>query len=246
MSTSILFRHAIFRVAACATLAGLCIMAGATGAAARTIPASHRGTARPARRGATRRTTEFAKWPMFRGDLAHTGVSPETGINTTTAPTLTPDWSASLGTASFSPPAVVNLKSLGEPVMFVGGSSGVNAYLASDGTRCGLSQWGIWLIPRLRCSMASSTSSRPAPTGSFALTDPGPVFRLRGPGPVTARAGHLHWPDMAAAAARCPVPRPPAAGYACAGSSVTRSSAVSMPARQTERQTILLGSARPR
>jgi len=67
-------------------------------------------------------------------------VSRETGINTTTAPTLTPGWSASLGTASFSSPAVVNLKSLGEPVVFVGGSSGVNAYLASDGTP-------LWTFP---------------------------------------------------------------------------------------------------
>ena len=65
MSTSIPFRHAIFRVTACATLAGLCIMAGATGAAARTIPASHRGTARRASGGATRRTTESDTSPSF-------------------------------------------------------------------------------------------------------------------------------------------------------------------------------------
>jgi eukaryotic-like serine/threonine-protein kinase len=134
MGTSTLFRYAIFKAAAGAAVAGLCIMAGTAGAAARTVPAAHHGTARPAGRGSARpQATGFANWPMFRGNLTHSGVSPETGINTTTASTLTPGWSASLGTASFSSPAVVDLKSLSEPVVFAGGSSSVNAYLASTG-----------------------------------------------------------------------------------------------------------------
>jgi len=130
MRSSLLPRPALI-MAAGVTMAGLCAMAGTAGAAT-----SHRGTARPASRAAVRerQATAFANWPMFRGDLTHTGVSPETGIDTTTASTLTPGWSASLGTASFSSPAVVNLVSLGEPVVFAGGSSGVNAYRASDGT----------------------------------------------------------------------------------------------------------------
>jgi outer membrane protein assembly factor BamB len=141
MNISILFRYAIFRVAACAALAGLCATAGAAGAAARAVPASHRGTARSAGPGTTgRQATGFANWPMFRGDLTHSGVSPETGINTANASTVTPGWSASLGTASFSSPAVVDLKSLGETVVFAGGSSSLKAYLASTGTL-------LWTFP---------------------------------------------------------------------------------------------------
>jgi eukaryotic-like serine/threonine-protein kinase len=141
MNTSILFRYAIFRVAACATLAGLCIMAGTAGAAARTVPASHRGTARPASRGAPRQqATGFANWPMFRGNASHTGVSAETGINTANAGTLTAGWSASVGATSYSSPAVVNLKALGEPVVFAGGSSSFSAYPASGGA-------ALWTFP---------------------------------------------------------------------------------------------------
>jgi len=121
-------------MAAGVVLAGLCTMAGTAGAAVRTAPASHREAARPTTGSVVRQATGMANWPMFRGDLAHTGISPETGINTTTASTLTPGWSTSVGTTSFSSPAVVNLKSLGEPVVFVGGSTSVNAYVASSGT----------------------------------------------------------------------------------------------------------------
>ncbi len=131
MRSTILFKPALIMAAGVA-LAGLCTVAGSAGAAVRTAPASHRGMAGST--GARQRATGFANWPMFRGDLTHTGVSPETGISTTTASTLTPGWSASLGTASYSSPAVVNLKSLGEPVVFAGGSSGVSAYQASSGT----------------------------------------------------------------------------------------------------------------
>jgi outer membrane protein assembly factor BamB len=133
MGTSILFRHAISKVAACAALAGLCTMMSAAGAAAGVVPAAHRGAARAVDRAARRQATGFANWPMFRDGPAHLGVSPETAISTTTASTLTAGWTASVGTASYSSPAVVDLKALGEPVVFVGGASGVAAYPASGG-----------------------------------------------------------------------------------------------------------------
>jgi outer membrane protein assembly factor BamB len=155
-------------MAAGVALAGLCTMAGTAGAATRSTPASHRGTARPAGRSTARQATGFANWPMFRGNLTHTGVSPETGINTTTASTLTSGWSASLGTASFSSPAVVNLKSLGEPVVFAGGSNSFNAYLASDGTP-------LWSLP-----VAKMVNSSPAVLNGvvyFASSD-GTIYAL--------------------------------------------------------------------
>jgi len=128
MRASILSKPALI-MAAGAALAGLCTMAGTAGAATRSTSAAHRGAAGHA---TARRATGFANWPMFRGNLTHTGVSPETGINTTTASTLSPGWSASLGTVSYSSPAVVDLKALGEPVVFAGGSD-FSAYEASTG-----------------------------------------------------------------------------------------------------------------
>jgi eukaryotic-like serine/threonine-protein kinase len=151
MGTSILFRHAIFKGAAGVAVAGLCVMAGTAGVAARTVPAAHRGTARPAGRGSTRRqATGFASWPMFRGNLTHSGVSPETGINTTNASTLTPGWSASTGTITYSSPAVVDLKSLGEAVVFVGGSTSFDAYVESTGALL----WSFPLTRRVNSSPA--------------------------------------------------------------------------------------------
>jgi outer membrane protein assembly factor BamB len=141
MGTSILFRHAIFRIAACAALAGLCAMAGTAGAAARTVPGSHRGTARPASHTSARRQASgFANWPMFRGNLTHTGVSPETGINTTNASTLTAGWSASVASVSYSSPAVVDLKATGTPTVFVGGLGAFAAYPATGGAP-------LWTFP---------------------------------------------------------------------------------------------------
>ncbi len=152
MGTSILFRHTIFRAAAAGVaLAGLCTMAGAAGAATRTVPAAHRGTARPAGSASARRqATGFANWPMFRGNLTHSGVTPETGINTTNASTLAPGWSASTGTITYSSPAVVDLKSLGEAVVFVGGSTSFDAYVESTGAL-------LWSFP-----VAKMVNSSPA------------------------------------------------------------------------------------
>ena len=167
MGTSVLFRRAFVTVVAVGALAGLATMAGAA-AAARTVPATHRGAAPKAGPAAGSNAAGFANWPMFRGNLTHTGVSPETGINTATTSTLTTGWSASLGTASYSSPAVVDLKSLGEPVVFVGGSSSVNAYLASDGTP-------LWSFP-----VAKMVNSSPAVLNGvvyFASTD-GTMYAL--------------------------------------------------------------------
>jgi outer membrane protein assembly factor BamB len=148
MRSTILPKPALIMVAG-AALAGLCTMAGATGAAARAVPGSHRGTARTAGRTAARqRATGFANWPMFRGDLTHSGVSPETTINTANASTLTAGWTASVASASYSSPAVVNLKALGEPVVFVGGLGIFAAYPASGGAP-------LWTFPVAKMVNAS-------------------------------------------------------------------------------------------
>ncbi len=175
MRSTILFKPAPIMAAGVA-LAGLCITAGTAGAATRTAHTSHRATVRGSSRSTTRQATGFANWPMFRGDLTHTGVSPETGINTTTATTLAPGWSASLGTASFSSPAVVNLKSLGEPVVFAGGSSSVNAYLASDGTP-------LWSFP-----VGNMVNSSPTVLNGvvYFVSTAGTVYALN------AKTGALH------------------------------------------------------
>ena len=168
MGTAALFKRVFVTVAAAATLASLATMAGAAGAATKVTPAAHQGTAHSAARGARQKAAGFANWAMFRGNLTHTGVSPETGINTTTASTLTPGWSASVGTASYSSPAVVNLKSLGEPVVFVGGSSSFSAYVASTGAP-------LWSFP-----VAKMVNSSPAVLNGvvyFADTD-GTLYAL--------------------------------------------------------------------
>ena len=128
MRSSLLFKPAFIAVAAGAALAGLVTFAGAAGATARGVPA------------APHRAAGFANWPMFRDGPAHLGVSPETAIGTATASTLTAGWTATLGTASYSSPAVVNLKALGEPVVFAGGSSSFSAYPASGGAP-------LWTFP---------------------------------------------------------------------------------------------------
>ena len=140
MATSVLSMRVFVTVAAAASLAGLATMTGAAGAAARTVPAGHRGAARQAGPATRRQAAGFSNWPMFRDGPAHLGVSPETAIGTATASTLTVGWTATVGTASYSSPAVVNLKSLGEAVVFVGGSSSFSAYPASGGAP-------LWTFP---------------------------------------------------------------------------------------------------
>ncbi len=151
MGTSTLFRHAFVMVAANAALAGMFALAGGAGAASRVAPAAYRGAVHLlAARGPQHRAAGFANWPMFRGNLTHSGVSPETAIGTANASTLTAGWTATVGTVSYSSPAVVDLKSLGEPVVFVGGSSSFNAYLASNGTPL----WSFPVSKRINASPA--------------------------------------------------------------------------------------------
>ena len=147
MRSIVLFKPALIMAAGVA-LAGLCMTAGTAGAAVRSVPASHRGTVRPASHGIARRAAGFANWQMFRGDLAHTGVSPETGINTTTASTLTAGWSASVASASYSSPAVVNLAATGTPTVFVGGLGMFAAYPAAGGAP-------LWTFPVTKMVNAS-------------------------------------------------------------------------------------------
>jgi eukaryotic-like serine/threonine-protein kinase len=139
MRSSRLFKPALI-MAAGAVLAGSYTMAGTAGAAVRSAPTSHRGTVRPASHSIARRATGFANWQMFRGNLAHTGVSPETGITTANASTLTAGWSASVASASYSSPAVVNLKATGTPTVFVGGLGMFAAYPAAGGAP-------LWTFP---------------------------------------------------------------------------------------------------
>ena len=156
MRTSLLFRPVLTAVAAGAALAGLAAFSSAAGATGLAAPAGQHKAA------------GFANWPMYRGNLTHSGVSPETGISTTTAGTLTPGWSASVGTASYSSPAVVNLTSLGEAVAFVGGSSSFSAYVASTGVL-------LWSFP-----VAKMVNSSPAVLNGvvyFADTD-GTIYAL--------------------------------------------------------------------
>jgi outer membrane protein assembly factor BamB len=140
MGTSILFKRAFLTTVAAAALAGLATMAGAAGAVAQTLPVAHPGAARQAGHDTRHHATGFSNWPMFRDGPAHLGVSPETAISATNASTLTAGWTATVGTASYSSPAVVRLKTLGKPVVFVGGSSSLSAYPASGGAP-------LWTFP---------------------------------------------------------------------------------------------------
>ena len=139
MRSTLLSKPALIMAAGVA-LAGLCITAGTAGAATRSGRLQHRGAARVASRSTARQATGMANWPMFRGNLTHTGVSPETGINTTNASTLTAGWSASVASASYSTPAVVHLTSTGTPTVFVGGLGMFAAYPATGGAP-------LWTFP---------------------------------------------------------------------------------------------------
>ena len=136
MRSAILSKPALI-MAAGAALAGLCAVAGTASAATRTVATPHRGTAASA--STQPQATGFVNWPMFRGNLTHTGVSPETAINTTNASTLTAGWTASVASAAYSSPAVVNIKGTG-PTVFVGGAGIFAAYSATTGAQ-------LWTFP---------------------------------------------------------------------------------------------------
>lgn len=77
----------------------------------------------------------FSDWPMFLGGPAHLGVSPETAISVTTAPTLTPGWTAPLGsTGSYASPAVATSTSLSEALVYAGSAANFYAFSAASGS----------------------------------------------------------------------------------------------------------------
>jgi eukaryotic-like serine/threonine-protein kinase len=77
----------------------------------------------------------FSDWPMFQGGPQHLGVSPETAISVTTAPDLTPGWTAPLGaTGSYASPAVATSTSLGEALVYAGSAANFYAFSAASGS----------------------------------------------------------------------------------------------------------------
>ena len=144
MSKLIQPRPALAIAAAGAAMAGVLALAGTASAAPH--PAAHLAVrARltgPDRAGhairlhAGRRhalTTTFYNWPMLGADATHYGVSPETAISTTTAPSLADAWTAQLGTISYTSPAVATIGSLGKALVYAGADNHFYAYPASGG-----------------------------------------------------------------------------------------------------------------
>jgi outer membrane protein assembly factor BamB len=76
-------------------------------------------------------TASAADWPMFRANPGHSGVSPETAISTTTAHSLTTQWTARLGTPSYTSPAVAT--SRGRTLVYAGAGNHFYAYPAGGG-----------------------------------------------------------------------------------------------------------------
>ena len=73
-------------------------------------------------------------WPMLRHDPLHQGVSCETTLGASNAPSLKLDWSVNTGASSFSSPAVVYNATLGKSIVYVGNQGGqMNAYDAATG-----------------------------------------------------------------------------------------------------------------
>ena len=131
MSKPIRLRPALLTAAAGIALAGSLAMTTAAGAA------SHSSATRHAARqhgGVTPRQSSFSDWPMFRSDRGHSGVSSETAIGTANAATLTAGWTATLGTSSYSSPAVATSSTLHEAVVFAGANNKFFAYPASGST----------------------------------------------------------------------------------------------------------------
>lgn len=132
-------------VTAAAGLAVASVTALASGAAAAprlaAMPHAGRAALRPpgARMplaSAARRplpTSGFTDWPMFRADPTHSGVSPETAISTTTAPSITAGWTATLGTTSYASPAVATSASLGKALVYAAANGRIYAYPAAGG-----------------------------------------------------------------------------------------------------------------
>ena len=135
-------RPALVVAAAGAALAGALAVAGTASAASRpgvtrdAVTAKPLGMAGPAHAGpgSSRHQlagTAFAAWPMFLDNPGHSGLSPETAISTTTAPSLATRWTAHLGTPSYTSPAVAT--SGGRALVYAGGGNHFYAYPAGGG-----------------------------------------------------------------------------------------------------------------
>jgi outer membrane protein assembly factor BamB len=75
-------------------------------------------------------------WPMFHHDPQHVGVSGETGISSSVASSLAIQWQASLGSVSYTSPAVVWNATLGKRLVYVGNQAGaMQAFDADTGNR---------------------------------------------------------------------------------------------------------------
>jgi len=140
MSKLIQFRPALVTVAAGAALAGTLTVAGTASATSRAGDAHGAklsGAAGPSHSGRGtgphRPSTPFSDWPMLRADAGHSGVSPETAISTTTASSLTSQWTATLGSQSDTSPAVARSASLGKALVYAGADNHLYAYPAGGG-----------------------------------------------------------------------------------------------------------------
>jgi eukaryotic-like serine/threonine-protein kinase len=146
MSKLIQPRPALAIAAAGVAMAGALALAGTASAASHAGVARQPGRARLAGPGRARHvigihlgrrraphTSTVYNWPMFGAGPGHLGVSPETAISTTTAPSLTPAWTARLGTPSYTSPAVVTIGSLGRTLVYAGGHNILYALPASGG-----------------------------------------------------------------------------------------------------------------
>ncbi len=80
-------------------------------------------------RGAS--ASAFSDWPMFRGDAGRTGSSPETAISTTTASSLTSTWTKTLGSKSYTSPAVATSATLGEALLYTDANNQFYAFPAT-------------------------------------------------------------------------------------------------------------------
>jgi outer membrane protein assembly factor BamB len=121
MAKPIRSRTALVIAAVGAALAGALAAAGAAGAATGAAGA------------ATGAGTTFYNWPMFGATPVHSNYSPETAISTANAASLASRWTATVGTPSYTSPAVAMITSLGKAVVYAGGNNHVYAYPAGGG-----------------------------------------------------------------------------------------------------------------
>jgi eukaryotic-like serine/threonine-protein kinase len=75
----------------------------------------------------------FSDWPMFRANDDRTGYSTETAISTKTASSLTATFTKTLGTISYTSPAVATSTTLDEPLLYADANNKFYAFPAAGG-----------------------------------------------------------------------------------------------------------------